>query len=107
VDIIPTSLRDIFSWRFATRCTTEASSDIILGRGWAENGYNAAHIAPEDQGCGFLIAEGGIPRLVKAAYLSDADIVRVAAHAAWTRHHHTTTPPAAATVASGRGGALR
>ena len=106
VDIIPTSLRDIFSWRFATRCTTEASSDIILGRGWAEAGYNAARIAPEEQGCGLLIAEGGIPRLVKAAYLSDADIVRVAAHAAWTRHHHTTERPAAATAARGRGGDL-
>src|SRR5690606_33044406 len=92
VDIIPTSLRDIFSWRFATRCTTEASSDIILGRGWAEAGYNAARIAPEDQGVGYLIAEGGTPRLVKAAYLSDDDITRVARFAAWTRNH-TTTPP--------------
>lgn len=90
VDIIPTSLRDIFSWRFATRCTTEASSDIILGRGWAEAGYNAAHITPEDQGCGLLIAEGGTPRLVKAAYLSDADIVQVADYATWTRTTTTT-----------------
>lgn len=85
VDIIPTSLRDIFSWRFATRCTTEASSDIILGRGWAEAGYNAARIAPEDQGVGLLLAEGGFPRLVKAAYLTDSDIERVARYACWIR----------------------
>ena len=91
VDIIPTSLRDIFSWRFATRCTTEASSDIILGRGWAERGYNAQHIAPEDQGVGLLIAEGGEPRLVKAAYLSDADIITIAHYAAWVRTSGTTT----------------
>jgi S-DNA-T family DNA segregation ATPase FtsK/SpoIIIE len=91
VDIIPTSLRDIFSWRFATRCTTEASSDIVLGRGWAQAGYNAAHIAPTDQGCGLLITEGGTPRLVKAAYLSDQHINQVAAYATWTRHH-TTIP---------------
>jgi S-DNA-T family DNA segregation ATPase FtsK/SpoIIIE len=86
-DIIPTSLRDLFSWRFATRCTTEASSDIILGRGWAEQGYNAQHIAPEDLGVGLLLAEGGTPRLVRGAYLSDQDITRVATFAAWTRHH--------------------
>lgn len=85
VDIIPTSLRDIFSWRFATRCTTEASSDIILGRGWAELGYNAQHIAPEDQGVGYLLAEGGTPRLVKSAYLTDADIIRLASYACWIR----------------------
>lgn len=85
VDIIPTSLRDIFSWRFATRCTTEASSDIILGRGWGEAGYNAALIAPEDQGVGYLLAEGGTPRLAKAAYLSDADIIRLASYARWIR----------------------
>lgn len=88
VDIIPTSLRDIFSWRFATRCTTEASSDIILGRGWGEAGYNAARIAPEDQGVGFLIAEGGFPRLIKAAYLSDNDIERVARYACWIRRNN-------------------
>jgi S-DNA-T family DNA segregation ATPase FtsK/SpoIIIE len=91
-DIIPTSLRDIFSWRFATRCTTEASSDIILGRGWAEQGYNAQSIAPEDLGVGLLLAEGGIPRLVRGAYLSDADINRVARFAAWTRHHRQPVP---------------
>ena len=34
-DIIPTSLRDLFAWRFAGRCTNDASSDIILGHGWA------------------------------------------------------------------------
>jgi S-DNA-T family DNA segregation ATPase FtsK/SpoIIIE len=90
VDIIPTSLRDIFGYRFATRCTTEASSDIILGRGWADQGYNAQRIAPEDQGVGLLIAEGGTPRLVKAAYLTDTDIIAVARFAAWTRTHHTT-----------------
>jgi S-DNA-T family DNA segregation ATPase FtsK/SpoIIIE len=85
VDIIPTSLRDIFSWRFATRCTTEASSDIVLGRGWAERGYNAQHIAPEDQGVGLLIAEGGEPRLVKSGYFTDHDIDQLARYAAWTR----------------------
>lgn len=80
-DIIPTSLRDIFSWRLAGRCTTDASSDVILGYGWAARGFSAATISPTDQGVGWLIAEAGHPRRVKVAYLSDADILRLAAYA--------------------------
>ena len=80
-DIIPTSLRDLFGYRAAFRCTTDATSDIVMGSGWAREGYSAAAIAPEDRGVGWLLAEGGIPRRFKGAYLSDADIGRIAAHA--------------------------
>jgi S-DNA-T family DNA segregation ATPase FtsK/SpoIIIE len=80
-DIIPTSLRDIFSWRFAGRCTNDISSDVILGQGWAARGYSAATIAPTDPGVGWLIAENGHPRRIKVAYLSDADILRLVAYA--------------------------
>lgn len=73
-DIIPTSLRDLFGYRLAFRCTTESSSDIVLSVGWAAQGYSAKDIAPEDRGIGLLLAEGGIPRRMKSAYLSDADI---------------------------------
>ena len=45
-DIIPTSLRDLFGYRWAFRCTTDASSDVILGHGWANQGYTAADIDP-------------------------------------------------------------
>jgi DNA segregation ATPase FtsK/SpoIIIE, S-DNA-T family len=86
-DIIPTSLRDIFSWRFAGRCTTDTSSDVILGYGWAARGYSAATISPAEQGVGWLIAEEGTPRRIKVAYLTDADIIRVAAFAAAIRRH--------------------
>jgi DNA segregation ATPase FtsK/SpoIIIE, S-DNA-T family len=85
VDIIPTSLRDLFGYRLAFRCTTEISSDIILGQGWAKTGYNAADIAPEDLGVGLLRAEGGIPRRIKTAYLSDAQIEHIVSYAAWLR----------------------
>jgi S-DNA-T family DNA segregation ATPase FtsK/SpoIIIE len=81
-DIIPTSLREIFSWRFAARCSNDISSDVILGQGWAARGYSAATIHPADQGVGWLIAEDGHPRRIKVAYLSDADIIRLAAYAA-------------------------
>lgn len=73
-DIIPTSLRDLFGYRLAFRCTTDSSSDIVLSVGWAAQGYSAKDIAPEDRGVGLLLAEGGQPRRIKSAYLSDADI---------------------------------
>ncbi|MFG1609284.1 FtsK/SpoIIIE domain-containing protein [Actinoplanes sp. NPDC049265] len=88
-DIIPTSLRDLFAWRFAGRCTTDASSDIILGRGWAEKGFSANTVDPTNQGVGFLISEEGIPRLIKGAFMTTADIIRVADYAAWTNRPDT------------------
>src|SRR5215216_3678465 len=64
-DIVPTSLRDIFGYRVAFRCTTEASSDIILGTGWAKQGYDATQIDPDTRGVGWLLSEGGFPRRFK------------------------------------------
>jgi S-DNA-T family DNA segregation ATPase FtsK/SpoIIIE len=84
-DIIPPSLRDIFAWRFAGRCTNDVSSDIILGHGWFKKGYSSNTVDPDNQGCGYLIGERGTPMLVKAAYLSNDDIIRVADYAAWVR----------------------
>lgn len=76
-DIIPTSLRDLFGIRVAFRCTTDSSSDIILSVGWAKEGYSAKQIWPEDKGVGWILAEGGIPRRFKAAYLEDFQIAAV------------------------------
>lgn len=87
-DIIPASLRDLFGYRAAFRCTTTNSSNIVLGQGWAEQGHSAADIAPENQGECLLLTEGGIPRRVKVAYLTDNDIKTIAAHATWTRRHN-------------------
>ncbi len=90
-DIIPTSLRDLFGYRWAFRCTTDASSDVILGHGWASAGYSAAQIDPTARGVGWLIAEGGTPRRMKAAYLSDDQAARIAQHATWLRTHVAIT----------------
>jgi len=82
-DIVPTSLRDLFSYRLAFRCTTESSSDIILGTGWAKEGYSAKDISPDTIGIGLLLAEGGIPRRIKTAFLTDLHVttlVRRAVH---------------------------
>jgi DNA segregation ATPase FtsK/SpoIIIE, S-DNA-T family len=84
-DVVPTSLRDLFGYRWAFRCTTDASSDTILGHGWANLGYTATDIDPLARGVGWLLAEGGTPRRVKAAYLADEQIEYLAAHAARCR----------------------
>jgi DNA segregation ATPase FtsK/SpoIIIE, S-DNA-T family len=95
-DIIPTSLRDLFGYRWAFRCSTEASSDTILGHGWANMGYSATEIDPQSRGVSWLRAEDGIPRRVKAAYLTDEEIIYLADWAAQARaiHHATDHDPA-------------
>ncbi|MGW3612539.1 FtsK/SpoIIIE domain-containing protein [Micromonospora sp. NPDC005163] len=90
-DIIPASLRDLFGYRAAFRCTSLNSSNIILGQGWAEQGYTASDISPTNQGAAYLLAEGGVPRRIKAAYLTDTDIYNIADYAAWTRRPTTGT----------------
>ena len=92
-DIIPTSLRDLFGYRWAFRCSTEASSDTILGHGWASKGYTAEDIDPKARGVSWLRGEDGVPRRVKAAYLSDDDIIHLAAQAATLRDAQRATAP--------------
>ncbi|GAA3043350.1 hypothetical protein GCM10010464_04360 [Pseudonocardia yunnanensis] len=94
-DIIPTSLRDLFGFRVAFRCTTDSSSDIVLSVGWAKEGYSARTIRPEDLGVGWLLAEGGIPRRFKAAYLNDAQIRAIIAAAQMIRQNESDSGPAA------------
>ncbi|HEV2377582.1 MAG TPA: hypothetical protein VGS19_36135, partial [Streptosporangiaceae bacterium] len=90
IDIIPKSLRDLFGYRAAFRCTSTGSSNIILGDGWSEAGFEATDILPTSQGVAYLIAEGGVPRRIKVAYLSDSDITTLADYAAWTRRTSTS-----------------
>jgi S-DNA-T family DNA segregation ATPase FtsK/SpoIIIE len=92
IDIIPKSLRDLFGYRAAFRCTSMGSSDIILGDGWAHQGYDATTIRDTQQGVAYLIAEESTPRLIKAAYLSDADIIALADCAAWMRGKQLSIP---------------
>ena len=83
--VIDPSLRDLFGYRWAFRCTTDSSSDTVLGHGWAGQGYTAASIDPLARGVSWLLSETGVPRRVKAAYLTDADIAHLAAYAAQLR----------------------
>jgi len=73
-EIVPTWIRDLFSFRLAMRCTSSDSSDTILGQGWASQGFSAAAIDPSMRGVGFLLAEGGVPVLVMTPFLSDDEI---------------------------------
>jgi len=57
----------------------------VLGHGWASQGYNAALIDPEARGVAWLLAEDGLPRRVKAAYLDDAQVAALARRAACLR----------------------
>ena len=83
--IIDPSMRDLFSYRLAFRCTTDSSSDVVLGQGWAAQNYTAAAIDPLARGVGWLLSETGVPRRIKTAFLSDADIAHLAAYAAELR----------------------
>jgi hypothetical protein len=84
-DIVPTWIRDLFSYRIAMRCTSSDASDTILGQGWASRGYSAASIDSGLRGVGYVLAEGGVPHMFKAHYLSDVDIRSLAIEASEIR----------------------
>jgi S-DNA-T family DNA segregation ATPase FtsK/SpoIIIE len=80
-DVVPTSLRDLFGFRWAMRCSTPHASDTILGAGWASAGYSAAEIDAAARGVGFLLHEGGLPVRLRAFHLDDDAVASVAEHA--------------------------
>lgn len=88
-DIVPTYVRDLFSFRMALRCTTPEASDTILGQGWAKEGYSASTLDPTQRGVGWLLAEGAVPVKIRTHYLDDyaiadlADIAAAQRKAAW------------------------
>jgi DNA segregation ATPase FtsK/SpoIIIE-like protein len=80
-EIIPTFVRDLFSFRMALRCTTPEASDTVLGQGWASQGYSASTLDATARGVGFLLAEGAVPVKMRTHYLSDDDIAVLAQRA--------------------------
>jgi S-DNA-T family DNA segregation ATPase FtsK/SpoIIIE len=76
-DLVPSALRDNFTFRLAHRCTTLDASDTILGSGWAAEGFSASSIDGATRGVGFLIAEIGQPRRIRTYYLNEPDIARI------------------------------
>jgi len=86
-DVIPTSIRDLFGFRWAMRCSTPQASDTILGSGWASAGYSAADVDPAHRGIGYLLHEGGIPQRIRSYYLDDSVLAGLAAKAEALRGH--------------------
>lgn len=80
-DVVPTSLRDLFGFRWAMRCSTPQASDTILGAGWASAGYSAAEIDAACRGVGFLLHEGGVPVRLRAYHLDDGAVAAIAERA--------------------------
>ncbi len=80
-DVIPTSIRDLFGFRWAMRCSTPQASDTILGSGWASAGYSADDVDPASRGVGYLLHEGGIPQRVRSYLLDDEALASIAARA--------------------------
>jgi hypothetical protein len=87
-DVIPTSLRDLFGFRWALRCSTPQASDTVLGQGWASQGFSSSMIDPSQRGVGLLLHEGGLPVRVRAFHLSDDDLDEIATRAALVRASH-------------------
>ena len=80
-DIVAGSLRALFAFRWALRCSTPDDSDTILGRRWAARGWSTDTVDAADRGVGLLRHEGRSPVRVRAFYLSDDDIEAIAARA--------------------------
>ncbi|PBC77575.1 S-DNA-T family DNA segregation ATPase FtsK/SpoIIIE [Streptomyces sp. TLI_235] len=91
-DVVPTSLRDILSIRFALRCLTPQASDTILGQGAAAAGYNAKAIEAEMRGAGYLWAEGSNPLLVRAHFYKDEEVTALLERAHALREAAGTLP---------------
>jgi hypothetical protein len=91
-DIVPTYVRDLFSFRMALRCTTPEASDTILGQGWAKEGYSASTLDPTARGVGYLLAEGALPRKVRTHFLDDHGIAELARRAVARRSCATGEP---------------
>jgi hypothetical protein len=80
-DVIPTSVRDLFGFRWAMRCATREASDTILGSGWSAEGYSAADVDASCRGVGYLLHEGGVPVRLRASYLDDVVLANLALRA--------------------------
>jgi DNA segregation ATPase FtsK/SpoIIIE-like protein len=80
-DVIPSSIRDLFGYRWAMRCATRDASDTILGAGWAGLGFSASEIDADLRGTGLLRFEGDVPAKLRAFRLSDTDVAAVVGRA--------------------------
>ncbi|MHB1905372.1 MAG: FtsK/SpoIIIE domain-containing protein [Acidimicrobiales bacterium] len=74
IDIVPSTLRDLFGFRWALRCATRDASDTVLGAGWASEGFSASNLNSARRGVGLLLHEGGVPVQLRTFHLNDDDL---------------------------------
>ena len=89
-DVVPTSIRDLFGFRWAMRCSTPQASDTILGSGWASAGYSATDVDPASRGVGYLLHEGGTPQRIRSYYLDDSGLASLSRRAEGLRAQRST-----------------
>jgi FtsK/SpoIIIE family len=87
-DVVPSAIRDLFSFRWALRCATREASDTVLGTGWATNGFTASEIDPQQRGVGLLLHEGGIPIRLRSYWLDDKVLFELSGRAGRNRPHN-------------------
>jgi S-DNA-T family DNA segregation ATPase FtsK/SpoIIIE len=58
-EAVSTSLRDLFPYRWAFRCTTEVSSDMILWLRVGQGGLHRHRYRPDGSGCRSAAGRGG------------------------------------------------
>jgi len=78
--------RDLFPLRFAGSLPTAQSSDMALGDGYREQGFDASALDPARKGIGYLASDGApAPQLMRSFCLTDGDIADIAARCAQAR----------------------
>ena len=85
-DIVPSTLRDLFGFRWALRCATRDASDTVLGAGWASEGFSASNLNSARRGVGLLLHEGGVPVQLRTFHLNDDDVRALAERARLLRN---------------------
>jgi S-DNA-T family DNA segregation ATPase FtsK/SpoIIIE len=94
-DVVPTSIRDLTTTRWAGRVSTDGVSDIILGSGYAESGVSARRLT--HAGVGWLVDDGHASK-TKAYSVDDQTFIAVARSAAarraeWRAEHPLDASP--------------
>ena len=87
-DVVPTQIRDLIQYRWAMRCTTPASSDMVLGQGQASAGFSASRVPAASRGIGYLLSEGELPVRLRS-YLVDDEMLRALAQRAESMHRRS------------------
>jgi DNA segregation ATPase FtsK/SpoIIIE, S-DNA-T family len=76
--VVPGDLRDLIPIRIALKCSTNATSDTILGAGNASRGANAAELSPEVKGQAIAVGVGPEPVFFRGYNMEIAALTKLA-----------------------------